>query len=55
MTTLNLHWPMPPFYVLADGQTRGVHGRDCVVELIQGQVVAGMLNSMGCRQLRQNQ
>lgn len=40
---MDLHWPMPPFFLPADRQTSGVHGRDCAVELRDGTVVAGKL------------
>lgn len=43
MTTSDLRWPMPPFHLPADGQTRDMHGRDCVVELWEGRGVAGTL------------
>ncbi len=43
MTVADLRWPLPPFYELPDGQPSGMRGRDCVVELIEGRVVAGVL------------
>ncbi len=43
MTTMDLQWPMPPFYTPAEGHAVGVHGHDCVVELTDRRVVAGAL------------
>ena len=42
MTTMDLHWPMPPFYMPADG-AMSVDGDGCVVEMIDGQAVSGRL------------
>ncbi len=42
MTTMDLRWPMPPFYMPADGAL-SVDGSDCVVELIDGRAVSGRL------------
>lgn len=43
MTTQNLHWPTPPFFVLAERGTVGVPGQDCAVDLLDGRVALGEL------------
>lgn len=43
MGSMNMDWPAPPFYAMAEEHPAGMQGRDCIVELVDGQLAVGKL------------